>query len=411
MKKNEIKRFLTLTDQWVRTVWPLLVTFLGAWYFQESVVNSIASTPHPALVYAIFGAFAAAAILVMVALYKFLREETFLLSFAHLAPRKQQEHVQQMTWSSDLAPLYRLMSVNLSPEMKHAALDGELYASEVRMASHLVLSGYIGGALVGLGLVGTFIGLLGTLDDLSKLFAGMANMGGADTNPVDMFSDMISRLQAPMKAMGTAFVASLYGLLGSLIVGLMAYSAKKTSMHVMDEARELVADVLMDKPSMLIAKDGNNAQAVAAQWETLFHSLRNERNILSDEMGSLKDLTQAQMALTEKSQHESTVLSNRQTGVLLQLKELATAEQALFKEQYAFLAAQAQMQRDEMRLQHEVMSAVVNRLEGLTEKLSSFDTFVAELQQDRIRAQQTRKAVIDAVEKTSATVSGALRAL
>ena len=69
------------------------------------------------------------------------------------------------------------------------------------------------------------------------------------------------------------------------------------------------------------------------------------------------------------------------------------------------------MQRDEMRLQHEVMSAVVNRLEGLTEKLSSFDTFVAELQQDRIRAQQTRKAVIDAVEKTSATVSGALRAL
>lgn len=411
MKKNEMKRFLNLLDLWVRTVWPLLVTFLGGLYFHESVVNSIASTPHPALVYTIFGAFSAAAILVMMALYKFLREETFLLSFQSLAAHKQQEAVQRLSWSSDLAPLYRLLSVNLSPEMKHAALDGELYASEVRMGSHLVLPGYIGGALVGLGLVGTFIGLLGTLDDLSKLFAGMANMGGAGTNPVDLFSDMISRLQAPMKAMGTAFVASLYGLLGSLIVGLMAYSAKKTAMHVMDQARKLVADVLMDKPSMLIAKDGHNAQAVAAQWESLFHTLRNERNILSDEMNNMKDLSQAQMALTEKGQQENTVLSNRQTSVLLQLKELATSKQVLLKEQFVFLAEQAQLQRQEMRAQHEVMQAVVNRLESLTEKLSSFDAFVAELQQDRERAQQTRKAVIEAVDKTAATVTEALRAL
>lgn len=409
MKKNQIKRFFNSLDLWVRTVWPLLVTLLGGLYFRESVVNSIASTPHPALVYTIFGAFGAAAILVMMALYRFLREETFLLTFHGLAVHKQQEAVQQLTWSSDLAPLYRLLSVNLSPEVKHAALDGELYASEVRMGSHLVLPGYIGGALVGLGLVGTFIGLLGTLDDLSKLFAGMANMGGVDTNPVDLFSDMISRLQAPMKAMGTAFVASLYGLLGSLIVGLMAYSAKKTAMQVMDEARELVADVLMGKPSMLIAKDGHNAQAVAAQWESLFHTLRNERNILSDEMNNMKDLSQAQMALTEKGQQENTVLSNRQTSVLLQLKELAASKQVLLKEQYIFLAEQAQLQRQEMRAQHEVMQAVVNRLESLTEKLSSFDAFVVELKQDRERAQQTRKAVIEAVEKTAATVSKTLR--
>jgi hypothetical protein len=234
-------------------------------------------------------------------------------------------------------------------------------------------------------------------------------MGGVDTNPVDLFSDMISRLQAPMKAMGTAFVASLYGLLGSLIVGLMAYSAKKTAMQVMDEARELVADVLMGKPSMLIAKDGHNAQAVAAQWESLFHTLRNERNILSDEMNNMKDLSQAQMALTEKGQQENTVLSNRQTSVLLQLKELATSKQVLLKEQYIFLAEQAQLQRQEMRAQHEVMQAVVNRLESLTEKLSSFDAFVVELKQDRERAQQTRKAVIEAVEKTAATVSKTLR--
>ncbi len=411
MKKNEFKRYITLLDQWARTVWPLLVTFLGGLYFEESVVNSIASTPHPALVYTIFGAFAAAAILVMVALYKFLREETFLLEFEHLGARKQQEAVQQLRWSSDLAPLYRLMSVNLSPEMKHAALDGELYASEVRMGSHLVLPGYIGGALVGLGLVGTFIGLLGTLDDLSKLFAGMANMGGADTNPVDLFSDMISRLQAPMKAMGTAFVASLYGLLGSLIVGLMAYSAKKTAMHVMDEARELVADVLMDKPSMLIAKDGHNAQAVAAQWESLFHTLRNERNLLSDELTSMKDLSRAQMALTEKGQLESTVLSNRQTGVLLQLKELATSQQVLFKEQYVFLSEQAQLQRDAMSTQHALMSTMVNRLEHLTVELSSLNGSVSKLMTDQAKAQQTKNALIEAVEKTAETVSGALRAL
>jgi putative cell wall-binding protein len=222
---------------------------------------------------------------------------------------------------------------------------------------------------------------------------------------------MISRLQAPMKAMGTAFVASLYGLLGSLIVGLMAYSAKKTAMQVMDEARELVADVLTDKPSMLIAKDGHNAQAVAAQWESLFHTLRNERNLLSDELTSMKELSRAQMALTEKGQLECTVLSNRQTGVLLQLKELATSQQELFKEQYVFLSEQAQLQRDAMHTQYALMSVMVSRMEHLTVEVSSLNESVSQLMSDQTKAQKTKYALIEAVEKTAETVSGALRAL
>jgi hypothetical protein len=44
-----------------------------------------------------------------------------------------------------------------------------------------------------------------------------------------MFADMVTKLQAPMQGMGTAFVASLYGLLGSLIVTLMMVSVRKTA--------------------------------------------------------------------------------------------------------------------------------------------------------------------------------------
>jgi hypothetical protein len=75
----------------------------------------------------------------------------------------------------------------------------------------LVLPNYIGGALVGIGLVGTFIGLLGTLDDLSTLFASLDGAGAA-TDSSDagaMFGDMVRRLRDPIRGMGTAFVASL----------------------------------------------------------------------------------------------------------------------------------------------------------------------------------------------------------
>jgi hypothetical protein len=104
----------------------------------------------------------------------------------------------------------------------------ELEAGAFALEQKLELPHFLGGALVGMGLVGTFIGLLGTLEDLSTVFSALVNPSISTMSPTQMFSDMVTKLQAPMQGMGTAFVASLYGLLGSLLVTLMMVSARKT---------------------------------------------------------------------------------------------------------------------------------------------------------------------------------------
>ena len=95
---------------------------------------------------------------------------------------------------------------------------------ESQMFARLSLPNLLSGSLVGLGLVGTFIGLLQTLDELSGVFAALGGGSGSDSDA--MFSTMIVKLQGPMQGMGTAFVASLYGLLGSLVIGLTVSSVK-----------------------------------------------------------------------------------------------------------------------------------------------------------------------------------------
>jgi hypothetical protein len=426
MMTKKIKRYLVLLDHWMRAVWPLLVTLLGGLYFQEAVVNSVASTPHPALVYTIFGAFAIAALLVMVALYRFLREDAYLSRFKQWDDPQRQAALDAPRWPSDMAPLYRMLLVPMSHESRRNTLENELYVAEGRLTARLTLPGYIAGALVGLGLVGTFVGLLGTLDDLSKLFAGMANMGGKDTNPVELFSDMISRLQAPMKAMGTAFVASLYGLLGSLILGLMSYSAKKTAGGVMDDARKLVNDQLESKPSMDIAADGSNAAQVAAQWHALFEELRSERAMLEnnllgltgkvDEHGCKAEqerilLVQQILKLNADSTESQTQAQERRENLLTQQllvleasKELLEQDRVLAQDFARLDAERVAVKTQSDIAQQEALLSAVEVLKEISAKLTVIDDVVRELRQERQefqeKAQKNQYLVLDVMEKT-----------
>jgi hypothetical protein len=103
------------------------------------------------------------------------------------------------------------------------------------LADRLAYANYMVGSLIGLGLVGTFVGLLGTLEDLGAVFGSLAGTGNADINPTAVFANMVQKLQDPMKGMGTAFVSSLYGLLGSLVVGLCVLSVSRAGNAVVKQ--------------------------------------------------------------------------------------------------------------------------------------------------------------------------------
>jgi hypothetical protein len=84
------------------------------------------------------------------------------------------------------------------------------------------ISRYLIGLLIFLGLLGTFWGLLQTIDSVSDVIAGLS-VGAKDLGPV--FDDLKAGLQAPLSGMGTAFSSSLFGLAGSLVLGFLELQA------------------------------------------------------------------------------------------------------------------------------------------------------------------------------------------
>src|SRR5215813_6404720 len=81
---------------------------------------------------------------------------------------------------------------------------------------------YLVGLLVFLGLLGTFWGLLDTIQSVGKAISAL-DTKAADS--VAVFDDLKNGLAAPLRGMGTAFSSSLLGLGGSLVLGFLELQA------------------------------------------------------------------------------------------------------------------------------------------------------------------------------------------
>jgi hypothetical protein len=249
-KINKVALYFKSLGVWIRAFWSVvLVVVAGRLFFFEEIVHSIESTPHPSLVYTIFGTAALAVLIFGYSLSRYVAEAHLLARMYDSLPQERTQTLDELRWTPDLLPVYRLL-INLkdgSTRIRADAFENELIACEGKVLSRLTAADYLGGALVGLGLVGTFVGLLGTLNDLGKIFESLVNVGAKDVDPVAMFGGMIAKLQDPMRGMSTAFVASLYGLMGSLVIGLVALSVRHTGVSLCKNARELLkADLYGD---------------------------------------------------------------------------------------------------------------------------------------------------------------------
>jgi hypothetical protein len=99
---------------------------------------------------------------------------------------------------------------------------------------------YMVGLLVFLGLLGTFWGLLDTIQSVGKAI-GTIDTRGSDT--VAVFDDLKSGLAAPLKGMGTAFSSSLLGLAGSLILGFLELQASHAQNRFYNELEEWLSAI------------------------------------------------------------------------------------------------------------------------------------------------------------------------
>jgi len=101
-------------------------------------------------------------------------------------------------------------------------------------------SRYLVGLLIFLGLLGTFWGLLETINSVGRTI-GSLDTGAGDSAVV--FEELKSGLEAPLKGMGTAFSSSLFGLAGSLVLGFLDLQASQAQNRFYNELEEWLSQI------------------------------------------------------------------------------------------------------------------------------------------------------------------------
>jgi hypothetical protein len=123
---------------------------------------------------------------------------------------------------------------------------------------------YMVGLLVFLGLLGTFWGLLATLQSVGGAINAL-NTGA--TEGVAVFDELKNALARPLQGMGTAFSSSLLGLAGSLILGFLELQASHSHNRFYNELEEWLSGITELTPGSFSAVDQTSRQLTTAVYE------------------------------------------------------------------------------------------------------------------------------------------------
>jgi hypothetical protein len=117
-----------------------------------------------------------------------------------------------------LSPMAKMLGKNAHKPQSLSTASTRIILDSVylRLEEQRDLSRYLIGLLVFLGLLGTFWGLLITIGSVSQIITGLS----AGTDAAVMFETLKVSLQEPLSGMATSFSTSLFGLAGSLVLGL-----------------------------------------------------------------------------------------------------------------------------------------------------------------------------------------------
>jgi hypothetical protein len=182
-----------------------------------------------------------------------------------------------------LAPMSAMLGerkgkLSLSAVSMRSILDG----IATRLDEARDISRYTIGLLIFLGLLGTFWGLMMTVGSIGSVISGLSVTGG-DTAGV--FDKLKSGLESPLKGMGTAFTASLFGLAGSLILGFLDLMAGQAQNRFYNDLEEWLSGLTRISSGALSSVGGGEEHAVPVYVQALLEqtaeSLENLQRTLA----------------------------------------------------------------------------------------------------------------------------------
>lgn len=255
-----------------------------------------------------------------------------------------------------LAPLARQLvaldrdTVQLTPTAARAILDGV----QIRLDEQRDLTRYLTGLLVFLGLLGTFWGLIGTIRAVAEIVAGLEISG----DPLQIFLALKSRIEEPLAAMGTAFSTSLFGLAGSLLLGLLDLQAGHAANRFTNQLEEWLAGWVRLK-HFGWSDDETTPAYLAALLDQTADALDKLRRLMHEQHGAQHD-SAAQLVELNAQVGRLVTLLMREAREIEAINELHGELRALVR-QLAQLPTQQRLQmeelRDELRLLAKGLSA------------------------------------------------------
>lgn len=212
---------------------PYVLLIAGAIFFFAPLKRVILNNPIPHLNYAIIVIVLTGGIFILNNARRLIRQASIMREFsAALRKKTDGMKLREMAgkYTGSLACVLQMIAASGDRAISHqeqAALEHELANARSRLVRRNALPQYLTGLLVAMGLLGTFIGLLATLSDISVLIGSFADLDMSHVEPIQIFRVMIERMKAPMSSMGIAFSTSMFGLLGSIVIGLMMLGIRR----------------------------------------------------------------------------------------------------------------------------------------------------------------------------------------
>lgn len=395
---------------------PVLAVVLGTLFFFDAIASTVKGNPHPQINYIIFALIAAGCYQMTMHVVRINREAKHFYTYRKaVRSGASKEEIESMlegvTRQYDVELLMQLIEElrgqSLS-SVQHSAIEAELERFGARQHRRLMLSNFMSGMMVGMGLLGTFIGLLGALAEIGNLI-GSFSLGAGMADPVAAITELVARLTAPMQAMGVAFSASLFGVLGSLIMGALMVAVRSASsdlVALVQSGTSLMLDITNDDNAVLpdlepmtqalgalaehspllrglcIALDQSerrvrelmtgmgtlmaNMQAATHANQQLMLQLAEQakqqeitHNLLSGLQSNMNRLAERQTAMTEHSARTTDVLERQNVQLLEAISQQREIFDAKLQEQQTMWQSQSSAQTDLLAHQAEVFEKLM----------------------------------------------------
>lgn len=340
--------FKNLKNYYVAVALPFALLLVGAAVFFEPIKSTILRNPHPQINYTIFVIILTGGVFIIVNAHRLVHEARTLVDFTGATrARTDSATLQEMTnrYTGDISYLLQMITASAGRAISHqeqVAIEHELTNARARLTRRNALPQYLSGLLVGMGLLGTFIGLLATLNDISVLISSFAELDMNNVNPLAVFRTMIERMKAPMQSMAIAFSASMFGLLGSIVLGLMMVGMRRLQGDIFSLISSEVAhhienalslDSVTEKGGAPYSGDsGDIVKVLIRVEERLAESARLQLRAISSELDDFqKQRADMLRALTEQTEASNGFRSElqqlvRQFGTLIQVMEKGNNE-------------------------------------------------------------------------------------